>query len=225
MSTHYSGVQVRHDYTRADDVVPVVPDPQRLLRVIDTPDRYDDKVAQTDDYIRQIFSILEGKGYLKDALFIVTGDHGEGLGERHYGHGRYLYNEDMRVPLLLYDGAAVRYPNLVLAAQVDIAPTILDRVGIPVPTSWAGRSLLTAGASGYSFHQTSADPIQYAIAVRTGDHVYKYLACPSDGSEELYDLVRDPGETHNLMADADPAVVRDLRDRMVAYLNDPPPTS
>ena len=99
-------------------------------------------MRQADGIIRQIFDALRAKRYLDDAVVVVTGDHGEGLGERHWAHGWHLYNEDIRIPMLLYDAPAATYPDLSFAAQVDIAPTILDRLGLPIPASWEGQSLL-----------------------------------------------------------------------------------
>ena len=49
---------------------------------------------------------LKAKDYLDDAVVVVTGDHGEGLGERHWAHGWHLYDEDIRIPLLIYDAPA-----------------------------------------------------------------------------------------------------------------------
>ena len=63
-------------------------------------------MRQADDIIRQLFDALGAKHYLDDAVVVVTGDHGEGLGERHWAHGWNLYNEDIRIPLLLYDAPA-----------------------------------------------------------------------------------------------------------------------
>ena len=149
MSTHYLGVQFpeSHVFTRPDDQVSPGIEPYKILEKLEKPDRYDDKVRQADGVIQQIFAALGAKHYLDDAVVVVTGDHGEGLGERHWAHGWHLYNEDIRIPLLFYDTpapAAKTYPDLTFGAQVDIAPTILDRLGLPIPASWEGQSLLTA---------------------------------------------------------------------------------
>lgn len=65
---------------------------------------YDNGVLQAADVIREIFEILGDRGYLRDSVVVITGDHGEGLGEHgHFGHSRYPYQEDIHVPLLFYD--------------------------------------------------------------------------------------------------------------------------
>jgi arylsulfatase A-like enzyme len=223
MSTHYLGVQLpqSHVYTRADDLVSPGPNPYSILSLLNKPDRYDDKVAQADDIIRQIFDALDAKHYLDNTVVVVTADHGEGLGERHWAHGWDLYDEDIRIPLLFYDAPAAAYRNLTFATQVDIAPTILDRLGLPIPASWEGQSLMAPTVKRYSFHQTYFIPHRYAVVYRTETGLFKYIATPQYGKEELYDLAHDGGESHNLVADQ-PALARVLRDKIQTYLAEDP---
>ncbi|MGE3178720.1 MAG: sulfatase-like hydrolase/transferase, partial [Vicinamibacterales bacterium] len=84
MSTHYLGVQFpeSHVFTARDDRVSPGLEPYKILDQLNKPDRYDDKVRQADAVIRLLFDRLRDKGYLDDAVVVVTGDHGEGLGER-----------------------------------------------------------------------------------------------------------------------------------------------
>jgi len=223
MSTHYLGVQFpgSHIFTRPDDEVSPGLEPYKILERLNKPDRYDDKVRQADDIIRQLFDALAAKHYLDDAVVVVTGDHGEGLGERHWAHGWHLYNEDIRIPLLLYDAPAARYTNLAFATQVDIAPTILDRLGLPIPASWEGQSLLAPTAKRFSLHQTYFLPNRFAVLYRADDALFKFIATPQYGKEELYDLTHDLGEGRNLVADQ-PAVATLLRDKLRTYLIDAP---
>jgi arylsulfatase A-like enzyme len=198
-------------------------EPYKILERLNKPDRYDDKVRQADDIIRQLFDALAAKHYLDDAVVVVTADHGEGLGERHWAHGWDLYNEDIRIPLLLYDAPATTYNNLAFATQVDIAPTILDRLGLPIPASWEGQSLLAPTVKRFSFHQTYFLPNRFAVLDRTDQALFKYIATPQYGKEELYDLTHDRGEDHNLAADpSEAALVALLRDKLRPYLTDEP---
>jgi len=219
MSTHYLGVQLQEyrAYTRRDDQVKPDGDPHQSVDLVDNPDRYDEKVKQADGFIRQIFEVLDAKHYLHDALIVVTSDHGEGLGERHKGHGLYLYDEDLRIPMLIYDAPDASYGNLKFATQVDVAPTILDRLGLPIPASWVGQSLLAPTVKRYSFHQTYYHPTRYAVVYRADDAIFKFIATPADSIEELYDVTRDGGETHNLVRDQ-PALADHLRDKLHTYL-------
>ena len=223
MSTHYLGVQLpeSHVFTRANDEVSPGAEPYSILPELEKPDRYDDKVLQADGIVRRIFDALQAKGYLDRAIVVVTGDHGEGLGERHWAHGWDLYNEDVRIPLLLYDAPAAQYPDLAFAAQVDIAPTIVDRLGLPVPASWEGQSLLEPSRERFTYHQTYFVPTRFAVLYRDDRALYKFIATPQYGKEELYDLTRDAHEARNLIAER-PALAALLREKVRAYRSDQP---
>jgi len=218
MSTHYLGVQFpeSHVFTRPDDHVNPGLEPYKILEKLNKPDRYDDKVLQADGMIRRLFDALGAKHYLDDAVLVVTGDHGEGLGERHWAHGWHLYNEDIRIPLLVYDspGApAATYPDLTFGVQVDIAPTILDRLGLPIPASWAGESLLHPSRQRFTHHQTYFLPNRFAALYRDNDALFKFIATPQYGQEELYDLRNDAREQHDL-AKEKPALAARLREAL-----------
>lgn len=221
MSTHYLGVQFpeSHVFTQPGDEVSPGVEPYKILSQLNKPDRYDDKVRQADGVIRQIFDALRAKHYLDDAMVVITGDHGEGLGERHWAHGWNLYNEDIRIPMLLYDVPAATYPDLSFAAQVDIAPTILDRLGLPIPVSWEGQSLLTPTRQRFTYHQTYFLPNRFAVLYRNDKALYKFIATPDYGQEELYDLMRDVREARNLVKDQ-PALTALLRDKVRSYRAD-----
>jgi glucan phosphoethanolaminetransferase (alkaline phosphatase superfamily) len=221
MSPHYLGVQFEdsHVFTDPDDRVSPGLEPYKILSQLNKPDRYDDKVRQADGIIRDIFAALDAKRYLDEAIVVVTGDHGEGLGERHWAHGWHLYNEDIRIPMLFYDAPAASYPDLTFGAQVDIAPTILDRLGLPIPESWDGQSLLAPSRKRFTYHQTYFVPNRFAVVHRDERALFKFIATPQYGTEELYDLRTDPGEARNLAKDL-PAVTELLREKARLYRED-----
>ena len=221
MSTHYLGVQFpdSHVFTRPDDQVSPGLEPYKILDQLNKPDRYDDKVRQVDGLIQQLFDDLAAKHYLDEAIVIVTADHGEGLGERHWAHGWHLYDEDIRIPLLVYDVPQARYPDLTFATQIDIAPTIVDRLGLPIPASWEGQTLLAPTAERFTYHQTYFLPNRFAVLHRNDRALFKFIATPQYGEEELYDLTRDRGEQRNLVEER-PDVATLLRGKVRAYLED-----
>lgn len=190
---------------------------------------YDNGVLEADATIAELFEQLQKKGYLTNSMVVIVADHGEGLGDRgplDVGHVNWLYQEHMGIPLLIYDEAGVAYRNLSLARQVDIAPTIVDRLGLATPSSWEGHSLLDATIAQYSYHESGS---QWERGTRRWhwcsavvDHVdratYKYLRCGSPPHEELYDLAANPAETHDLIAAADPSLLDDLRSHLRDYL-------
>lgn len=164
---------------------------------------YDNGILEADNSIQRIFGALDQKGYLKNSIVVILGDHGEGFGEHgHFAHTKYLYQEVLHIPLLIYDDSDTTYRNLEFASQSDIAPTVLDRLGLPIPPDWQGHSLLTADPKSFSTHWTDRGRPWHAVVYRTRGQVYKYLYQTRWGalSEELYELVSDPGEHHNLIS-------------------------
>lgn len=186
-----------------------------ILRI----NNYDNSVLQVDAMIEQIFEVLENKGYLEDALIVILGDHGEGLGERPgphgLGHRAWLYQPALRIPLLIYDRPGATYANLNFATQVDVAPTIVDRLGLQLPSSWEGKSLLDAAIKPYSYHYVDIHPF-YAVVHPIGGLVYKYLR--QANREELFELMSDPEERRDLMSSVDENLVHVLRQRLANVL-------
>ena len=184
---------------------------------------YDNGVTQADAIIKSVFGVLGKKGYLKDSLVVILADHGEALGERgksYYGHG-ILYQESIRIPMLIYDESPANYANLKFATQIDVAPTIVDRLGLPIPTCWQGSSLLNPSIKAVTTHQTylKAHPC-YAVLYRTDNAIYKYLYCSLDKREEFYNLTSDPGEELNLIDMGNPALIQRMRDELARSLAD-----
>ncbi len=171
-----------------------------------TPQRnaYDNGILQADNSIKEIFSTLDRKGYLAGSIVVILGDHGDGFGEHGvFGHTRYLYQEMLHVPLLIYDDSSASYANLDFATQSDIAPTILERLGLPMPSSWQGESLVSKPAREFSTHWTDRGRPWHAVLYRAGGKIYKYMYVVRWGrrAEELYELSSDPAERRNLIAE------------------------
>ena len=81
------------------------------------------------------------------------------------------------------------------------------------------QSLLAAAPTRFTYHQTYFLPNRFAVLYRDGRRLYKYIATPQYGQEELYDLVHDRSESHNLVAEEN-AVAALLRDKLRAYRDD-----
>jgi hypothetical protein len=221
MSTHVAGIrqEAYRTYSPAQNWLEAN---GRELSLSSVTNYYDNGVVQADAIINGIFESLKQKGYLDTSLVVILADHGEALGQRDrslYGHVNDLYQEYIRIPLLIYDDPEVNYPSLNYATQIDIAPTVLDRLGLDIPSNWQGRSLLAPDVERYTFHQTRTYPPTYAVVYRTDRATYKYLKHPAK-EEELYELVSDPGEKHNLMSTADPAIIERMREKLTESLAD-----
>ena len=174
--------------------------------------RYDNGVSQADAEIERVFSTLKDKGYLDNSIVVISGDHGDGLGEHgHLGHTRYLFQEDIRVPLLVFGYEAGELKNNRFATHVDIAPTILDLIGATRPIGWRGQSLTSQPIDRITIHQTRRghDPC-YATIEAKQSSLFKFIRC---GNSELYfDLRNDPKESNNLIKSGDRTVLTRLKE-------------
>jgi len=117
---------------------PAAPGERELLAEL-----YAGEVRYVDQVLTEFLSELPN-----DAVVVLTSDHGESLGERDcWGHGLNLYQESLHVPLLMR-GPGIAHESVEEPVQhLDLAPTLLDLVRLPVPTEMVGRSLLDGGSS------------------------------------------------------------------------------
>jgi len=177
--------------------------------------RYDNGILQADDYVKKIFSDLRLKGYLQNSIVVITADHGEALGERgEFGHVKNVYTDQILIPILIYDADKLQYKNLIYATSVDIAPTIIDRLGLPIPESWEGKSLLSADNREFTFHQMGNN---YAIINKKGKFLFKYIYDSKLMKEELYELNGDFYENNNLINSVDKKCITDFRKRLSEF--------
>jgi glucan phosphoethanolaminetransferase (alkaline phosphatase superfamily) len=182
--------------------------------------RYDNGVFQMDGIIEKIFRILEGKGFLSKAITFITGDHGEGLGERGlYAHGHYLFPEFVHVPILIYDPSPETYRNLAFADQTDIAATVLAAIGLPKPASWEGQSLIDGTPRSTSFTQNdriAQTPCRGTYLFREARLDYMIQCETGDGTrtEDVFDLTTDPLGVQPHPAPIAPSVIAEMREHM-----------
>jgi arylsulfatase A-like enzyme len=125
-------------------------------------------------------------------------------------HGGDLYAESINIPMILTDTDLSASRSLPYATQLDLAPTIADLVGIPVPAQWEGTSLLGTLPDISTTQTASARPIEAVIWRQAGES-YKYLFDVRHNTEELFELRTDPREQRNLIAKAGPALLAFLR--------------
>lgn len=229
MSTHFAGVKLdEYNVYRPSKVDTSVIESMWLCVNGDYDqtamvNRYDNGILQADAMIEKIVHALQAKGYFDNSITVVTADHGEALGEHgHYTHSRYLNEEDIGIPILFYDAPGVTYANLEYAWQPDIAVTLLSRLGLPVPASWQGRSLLDPPPDRFTYHCTQRNPTLRAIIQQTSSKRYKYIVqLPPWGQDQtvpehewLFDLTSDRGETRSVLDTAEPQLLSQLREQM-----------
>jgi arylsulfatase A-like enzyme len=179
-------------------------------------DAYDGEIRYVDGHAGELLRALEAAGAAAHTAVIVTSDHGEAFGEhQRYWHGHALYDEQVRVPLL------VRAPGIAAArvrtpvSAVDVAPTILEIAGLPEPPGRSGRSLVPlARGLAETPHPVFVELLPYPNfpramrAVVLGD--LKLIHDVAENRFELYDLAADPGEEVDLLGER-PAEVERLK--------------
>ncbi|HEX4823052.1 MAG TPA: sulfatase-like hydrolase/transferase [Candidatus Polarisedimenticolaceae bacterium] len=180
--------------------------------------RYDGEIAYMDRSIERLLGKLRDAGILDRSVVVVTGDHGEGLGDHgELTHAMFLYRSTLHVPLLmrLPGGRAARIPGVV--RHVDLAPTILDLLGIQAPQGMQGASLvpLISGREGDdrpAYSESLYAKIHYGwspLAALT-QRKYEMIDAPKP---ELYDNTADPAQKRNLIQDK-AEVASDLKEQM-----------
>jgi arylsulfatase A-like enzyme len=107
--------------------------------------RYDDGIRHTDAAVRQLHAYLTAKGLMQNAVFVVTADHGEQIGDHHFDAGHAdIYRETVHVPLIATGSAFPHRRVAETVSTMDIAPTLARLGGAALPGDVAGRDLQPA---------------------------------------------------------------------------------
>jgi arylsulfatase A-like enzyme len=188
--------------------------------IADAHDRYDREIRIVDEQLESLFSTIAEAGIAESTIVVVTSDHGEEFAEHGgYQHGGAVYEESVRVPLVFIGPGRISGPQRHTApvSLVDIAPTLLELAGVPVPENIDGTSLAVtlergdAPASRTIVSEARAtkrwlDPTRHVswnpplFAVRRGDSKF-IVHRPASGPAQpmlRFDLADDPAEQHPL---------------------------
>jgi arylsulfatase A-like enzyme len=179
-------IQTHHPYV--DD-----PAPRRLRTGREDLDRYLAAVSEADRLIDELLDDLQRLGLWDRTLVVVTADHGEAFGQHgHIAHGQTLYEEEVRIPLVFlhstFQGASRRVRDV--ARQIDIAPTILDWLGLPAPLHWQGCSLLEPDHPRHVYLFTAYTHYLFGYI----EEHQKYIYNATRDRFEVFDLRGDPQE-------------------------------
>jgi len=185
---------------------------------------YDGEIAFADAQVGRLIEFLKNKGLYQNTLIILSGDHGESLGEHgEKTHGFFIYNATLHVPLIIHlpgDMHARTVQNLVNLA--DIMPTVLAALNIQLPAHVQGQSLLPIISPKKEdnarslYAETFLPRLHFNWSELPGVETenYHFINAPKP---ELYDLRKDPGETHNLFAEKK-AVTEEMRVRLAKLI-------
>jgi len=180
---------------------------RRRLRAL-----YDAEISYHDHHLATILEALDRRGLAEETIVVFTSDHGEEFFDHgSVGHGHSVYEELLRVPLMIRlpgwtDGG---FRTAEVAGLVDVAPTLFDGLGLPIPDDLSGRSLLP----GLRGEAPAAPPVAVSAFMngwRSAVEGPRKLVQRTLQETRLYDLASDPGETRNLAAER-PVAVDHLR--------------
>jgi arylsulfatase A-like enzyme len=163
--------------------------------------RYQRGLAYLDRVLRSVLDGLRAQGNLDNTLIMVAADHGEGFALHHANtnHVGHLYEDDVRIPLLIHLPSAAIGPQRShrQGSNVDFAPTLFALLGLPGAPSWQGQDLLSDDFQ-------SRPTLVFGRAAYTTNAIVdgnlKYIEYPNTKQHSLFDLSRDPHEQHDLSA-------------------------
>lgn len=176
---------------------------------------YDGEILFIDHELQRLYTWAKKKHLLQKSLWIVTADHGEGLGNHYYmTHEKYIYNEQLHVPLMFHspDGLLHNRFNDDIVGIMDVVPTLVDLIPLSISesVSFCGSSLLPQ-----LFGDASTETKRLSYSQRRpksfdrSSYLSKNLFCVqdekyklikrSDEQDQFFDLGNDPGELNNLI--------------------------
>jgi arylsulfatase A-like enzyme len=186
-------------------------------------------VQDNDRNVGAVWQELERQKITGNTAILLSSDHGFFLGEHHFYDKRLMYEPSIRIPMML------RYPGKVksgatndeMVLNLDMAPTLLEIAGLPVPADMQGKSFLSLAEGKqdshwrkdwlYEFYEYPGfENVRPSRGVRTDRYkLIHFFLQPEEW--ELYDLQTDPDETNNLYGKAgSEEITRHLKERLTA---------
>jgi arylsulfatase A-like enzyme len=162
---------------------------------------YDEGVIYLDGLIKELFKIIENAGLTKSTLIIIVADHGDEFMEHGgLGHGTTCYNELINSFILMINPALKPGIYDTPASLVDVFPTVLNWVGIDPPANLDGLSILPDLKDGKSVSREGKRALIAELGDRKAiiDGKWRFIYNLDTKTSELYDTLKDPGETRNL---------------------------
>jgi arylsulfatase A-like enzyme len=220
---HPVGAMARDTWLRTADGL--ITDPNYVTAL------YDRSIRYLDEGIAALATTLEQMGVAEDTLIMLLADHGESMTDHRICYDHYgLYDCTVRVPLIVrWPGGKLRAGSRLAPFRqlFDVAPTLLEAAGSPIPEDLDGRSFLQQlkgeqEPSGYDRVIGLESTWQAKYYLR--DSRYKFILARlpdllGNPDRELYDLETDPGEEHNLAAE-EPKLAAEMETQLEAWIAD-----
>src|SRR5438128_3139217 len=171
---------------------------------------YAGEIAFADTQVGRLLAYLKQHAAYNHTLVVLSGDHGEGLGEHgEKTHGFFTYNSTLHVPLIIKPSVNIKVINPLIkrgVSLVDLMPTVLGLLNIPIPPKVQGKNLAMMLLRGDEmepsplYSETYLPRIHFNWSELRGLSAknYHFIDAPKP---ELYDISSDPGEIHNLYVD------------------------
>jgi arylsulfatase A-like enzyme/Tfp pilus assembly protein PilF len=183
------------------------------------PDKpYDGEIAYTDEYVGKLLTKLDELKVSDKTIVLIAADHGESLGEHNEAtHAMFVYNTTQHVPLLIHVPGSSGGRVKGIVRLVDMMPTVLELLGVKVPSSVQGKSLYSMMNGKEDLRRSAYSESVYAelhygwspLESLTTQQ-YRYIQAPRP---ELYDRINDPGETKNLVTEKS-SIAKVLKDQL-----------
>ena len=168
-------------------------------------------VAAVDENVGRLLDWVDAKGLKDDTIFVYASDQGFYLGEHGWYDKRWMFEESLRMPLLVRWPGRIRPGTRVegMVQNIDYAPTFLEAAGVEIPKEMHGRSMvpLLAGRPTpwrdqvwYAYYEEGEHAVPRQEGVRTRRHKLMYL--PGTKEWQLFDLETDPHELRSVHAHA-----------------------
>jgi arylsulfatase A-like enzyme len=184
-------------------------------------DLYDGEIRYVDDELGRVLDHMKSRGLDRSTLVVVTSDHGEEFQEHgSWEHQKTLYEEVIRVPLVVRGPDVAPRRETAQVSLLDVAPTILAWAGLQPWPHAQGRSLLAPPGNREAYGETDHTiDGTYKLFLRLGQGRWKTIVslARTDGSvrrTEWYDLANDPAETHSVSPPAN--LAQSAQDRAIA---------
>jgi glucan phosphoethanolaminetransferase (alkaline phosphatase superfamily) len=181
---------------------------------------YDNRVSQVDAYLKQTMKILKQKGFLDNAIVVITADHGQGLTEFGFvGHAQSVFPSEIRIPLILFETGNktnIQKVNLPFANQLDIAPSIVDLLGIPIPKTWGGFSVFKNERRDFIFQQEKSF---YSCIWHDKQNIYQFIYNSNDKHTQVFDVGVTNIPTDNIQSQINEKRLRLVKVRLEEFFD------